>query len=149
MNCMFIILNGLTMGKFMRKTIVFAFLSGICSILMLVFAQTKDEQKKLPEGRWVLEKVTAFEENVQIIPFNADSLHCCTIPIEINVQKEKIVLTGKDEVKFVASIRGKYVCFPICAEWKIVENKLQLQWKQDLESQELRMMTIVLTYKSK
>jgi len=109
----------------------------------------REVQEKIPEGKWVLEKVSAFEENVEITPFNLDSISCCTIPIEIAIQKENIALMGKDKVKYNGSIRGKFLCFPICAEWQIVEKKLQLQWVQDIESQESRMRTIVLTYQLK
>jgi len=129
--------------------IVFAFVAGICSIPVMGFTQVKDVRKKIPEGKWALENISAFENNVQKIPFSTDSLSCCMIPVEISVQNDSISFVGKDKVKYNTVFKGKYLCFPICAEWEIVDNKLYLQWIQDMESQELRMLTIVLTYKLK
>ena len=126
----------------------------LAGMLVPSFAQTNEENPL--QGEWVFESISAFEEEVQRIPFSVDSLEnvmsCCEVPLEMDIQQEEIVFvrkngTGKAKYDFI--VRENGMCVPICAGWKIVNNKLQLQWTQDLEGQEPKVLTIVLTYKRK
>jgi len=117
------------------------------------FAQLKNEQKQIPEGKWVLESVSAFEENVQI-PFGVENIDF-EIPTEINIQQDEITFIRKEgatKVNYDVVVRGNFLCFSACAEWKIVDNRLQLQWGQDIMNNptgDLKMRTITLDYKFK
>ena len=100
------------------------------------FAQPQNEHTKIPEGKWVLEDMVAFEKNVQV-PFTVENLGCCQVPVEIEVQLDELTFVCKertDKVEYNAVVRENIICFPICAEWKIVNNKLFLQWVQDVDT---------------
>ena len=73
----------------MKRMIVFAFAFavGICSILLLGFVQTKENDEKTLQRRWVLENVSAFDENVEVRPFSADSIPIST---EIDIQQDEL-----------------------------------------------------------
>ena len=119
------------------------------------FAQTNEENPL--QGEWVFESISAFEEGVQKIPFSVDSLDnnvmsCCEVPSEMDIQQEEIVFVLKNKTvseKYNVVVTENSLCFSICTEWKIVNNKLQLQWTQDIANQEPRVLSIVLTYKLK
>ena len=128
----------------------------LAGISLTGFAQSSENNEKLLQKKWILENVSAFEKNVQKIPFSADSLSntmsCFEAPSEMDIQQEEIIFvrkSGTDKAKYNSVVRGNGICIPICAEWKIVNNKLLLQWTQDIEGQERRVLTIVLRYKSK
>lgn len=99
-------------------------------------------QKQIPEGKWILESVSAFEENVQT-PFSVDKLGF-EIPTEMVIQQDEITFDGKESTK----VDENFLCFQVCARWEIVDNTLQLQWKQDIEdaANSVDTRTIVLSY---
>jgi len=115
-------------------------------------AQSEAGLQKLPEGTWMLEKVSAFEADVQK-PFSAADFNL-EIPSEIDIQPTEIAFVRKgstETVKYDVVVKGNVLYFPICAEWSIVEDKLQLQWIQDVEDPEnvQGTLTIVLIYNRK
>ena len=117
-----------------------------------VFARPNDDPEKIPQGKWVFENVVAFEDNIQI-PFSVNDLEF-EIPTEMDIQKEELTFVDKEGPKKEKSdraIKGNFLClyFPVCAEWKIVENRLRLQWTQDIDGSSggKDTRTIVLTYK--
>ena len=137
------------MRRVMKKVIVAALAACICGV-SFTFAQTKNDEKALI-GKWVFESVAAFEDNVQKIPFSMDSLDCCEAPKEMDIQQNEITFVWKESTyteRYGIAVKGGILCFPICAEWKIVGNKLQLSWTQDLNSNPNGLI-IVLTYKLK
>ena len=128
----------------------FIFCMLLCSVS--AFVQPKDEQKRIPQGRWEFENITAFEENMQI-PFGVNDL-TFEIPTEMNVQQDELIFVHREStqrVKYGTVVRGKYLCFLVCAEWKVEGNRLLLQWVQDVDNLEnvSGSRTIVLTYKLK
>jgi len=128
-----------------RKFFIFLMLLGSFSI----YAQSKSEQEQLPQGKWVFESVSAFGENVQI-PFSVNNIDF-EIPAEIEVQQSKITFmwkAGAEKVNYNDVVRGIFLCFPVCAEWKITENKLELQWIQDVDTP-TGVRNITLTYSLK
>ena len=128
-----------------QKMIIFFMLLGSFS----VFAQVKNEQKQILEGKWVLENVSAFEKNVQI-QFSAENLDF-EAPVEINVQQDELTFVYKENTTKVGydvfSIDGKYLCFSVCTEWKITDNKLQLQLLPDMDEE--NPIIIILNYNKK
>ena len=136
-----------------KKISIIAFITMIYGMSFLSFAQTKESDEKSLQGKWTLENVSAFEDNVQKLPFSVDNIDS-EIPKEIDIQQDNITFgwkESKQKVKREVVVNGNSLCFPICAEWKIVDNKLQLQWMQDIDSptDDLKMRTIVLTYSRK
>ena len=124
----------------------------VCTLPVWCIAQIVDVQKTIPESKWVLECVSAFEENIQK-PFSIDSLDY-EIPNEIDIQHKEIVFIFKEHketVKYETVINGKYFCFSLCAGWKIIDKKLQLHWGQDIDIPQKGTIirTIELTYKLK
>jgi len=124
----------------------------LAGITVPALAQPEAVLQKLPEGTWVLEKVSAFEADVQKL-FSATGIDV-EIPSEIDIQPTEIAFVRKEStetVKYNAVVKGNLLCFPICAEWSIVEDKLQLQWTQDIEDPEniQEALTIVLIYNRK
>ena len=140
------------MEKFKRKMIVFAFAAGLCSIPGVGFAQAKENDEKSLQGKWTLEKVSAFDEDVEIIPFNVDSICCVNISTEIVIQEDEVTFaleSGEYKVTYEKAIRKNVFYYPHFAGWKIVDSKLQLHWGQDvnLPTGGTIIRTIVLTYK--
>jgi len=126
-----------------QKLIILFMLLGAFS----AFAQMKNEQKYIPEGKWVLENTSAFKGNVQT-PINSENFGF-EIPAEINVQQEGLTFVYRENKTKVGyfSIDGKYLCFSLCTEWKITGNKLQLQTLPDMEEE--NPIIIVLNYNKK
>jgi hypothetical protein len=119
----------------------------LASLLLTAMTVQAFGQSKLPEGQWVLENLSAFEEGVQKT-ISMDDL-AFEMPAEIDIRQAEIVFVRKEStetVKYDTVANGISLCFPICAEWSITENKLQLQWTQDKESGQL---IIILTYSQK
>jgi len=113
-----------------KKTVILILLLGTFP----VFSQQGNEQKRIPEGKWVLENVSAFEGNAQIA-LTANDLGF-RVPSEIDVQQDEVAFiteNSSNRVRYDDVVKGNLLCFLICAEWKIVDNKLQLQWSQDIE----------------
>ena len=138
------------------KTIVSALITGVCILPVMTFAQVNENDEKLLQKKWILENVSAFEENVQKLPFSLDSLDnamsCYEVPSEMDIRQDEIVFVrknGTDKARYDLVVNGNGMCIPICAQWKIVGKKLQLQWTQDIEGKEPKVLTIVLTYKLK
>ena len=128
----------------------------VCLLLMNMAVQTVNAQVTpsnsslalIPQGKWVLENVSAFEGNVQI-PF-VDNLDC-EFSTEMDIQQDEITFICKERVnkaKYDAVVRGNFLCYSVCAKWKIEENKLQLQWIQDTDGA-AGIRTIVLSYSRK
>jgi len=135
-----------------KKIIIFAFTASIWAMPVLSFGQTEAKNEKLLQGTWVLESVTAFDESMQIIPVNADSISYCEIPTEIDIQQDEVTFvrkSGTSKAKYKDVVRKNSLRFPAYAGWEIVDNKLQLQWGEDLTGQAPKMRTVVLTYKLK
>ena len=124
----------------------------LAGILVPSFAQTNEEYSL--QGEWVFESISAFEKGVQKIPFSADSINCCGVPIEMNIQQDDVIFVYKNDTrteKYNLTVKGNVLCFLICTQWTIVGNKLQLQWYQDVDKpeEELGKRDIVVTYKRK
>ena len=131
-----------------RNWFIIAFTAGICSVS---FAQTNDGNERHLQGKWILENISTFDENMKEMSFDMDSLSY-EIPIEMDIQQDVIVFVrrdGTDEAKYDAVVMGRVLYFPIYAEWKIVENNLQLHWTRDIDSGVHNLLNIVLTYKLK
>ena len=131
-----------------RKFFIFLMLLSSFS----AFAQLKNEQKQILEGKWVFESVSAFEENVQI-PFSVENIYF-EIPVEMDIQQDEVTFIrkgGEVKVKYDDVVRRKSFCFPICGGWEIVDSKLQLNWGQDTDSPTggTIIRTIVLSYSRK
>jgi hypothetical protein len=112
--------------KRLRQTILILFMGlGMCA----VFAQ----QEQVPQGKWVLESVSILEKDTPI-PFSADKLSY-ELPDEINVQQDEITFVFNEEritLQYSVAVRDTFLCFSVCAEWKINEDsKLKLQWEDD------------------
>ena len=136
------------MKKKIKQLILNALIAGVCSMSVLSFAQTKDKNVLL--GKWIVENVVAFEENVQV-PFTLDSLGC-EIPTEMDIQQDEIILVLDGQtmkVPYHEVVRGNGMCILVCGEWKVVGNKLELTWEVDIMGKEPERRKIVLTYKLK
>ena len=135
-----------TMKRFFFCTLIAIF----CSVPVLCMAQAGANDESALQGQWVYESVAAFEGTVPQA-FSLENLDCCEIPISITINPDEITFAWKDRTETVPSgpiLRGNTLCFPICGQWKIADNKLQLQWTQDIMEEIPRMFTIILTYKS-
>jgi len=134
----------------MKRFFFCTLIAFICSIPVLCMAQTGGNEERALQGQWTYESIAAFEGTVEQT-FSLESLDCCEIPASITFGQDEITFVWKDRTETVQSgliLRGTTLCFPICGQWKIVDNKLQLQWTQDIMGEEPRMFTIILTYKS-
>lgn len=114
--------------------------------------QLKTENNKIPQGKWVLENVFAFEGNVQI-QISAESFDF-EIPTEMDVQQDELTFVNKgntSRVEYDAVVKGNFLCFQVCAKWEIADNRLQLQWDQDIDgpADGPQARTIVLVYSQK
>jgi len=141
------------MNRMMKKMVVLALIAGICSISVTGLAQEKENNEKSLIGKWILEKVSAFDEAEEVIPFSVDSICCNVISSEIDIQKDIVTFVLESvayKVKYEKAIRKNIFYFPFYAGWKIVDDKLQLHWGQDVNRQTGTIIrTIVLTYKLK
>ena len=112
-----------------------------------------EKNKKSLQGKWVLENVSAIEDGVEVIPFSMDSISCCEIATEIDIQHDVITFTfssGEQKLNFEQVIKKNAFYFPFYSGWKIVDDKLQLHWGHDVDRLEGTIIqTIVLTYKLK
>ena len=125
----------------------------IFSILLCffsAFSKPVDEPQHIPIGQWALESIVAFDGNAQI-SFNTDDLDF-EIPSEMNVQQDEITFLyqeGTTIINYGVVAKGHFLCFLVCAEWKMEGNKLMLQWIQDIDNPEnvSEVRTIVLIYK--
>ena len=135
-----------------KKSFFYVFVASICNLTVLCVAQTNAEDGKSLWGNWTFDNVTAHEGNV-LQAFNTDGLGCCGVPVEMNIRQDEITFVWKghtEKVPFNSVVKaGNLFCFPICAEWTVADNKLQLKWKQDIEGPDPKMLAIVLTYKIK
>ena len=129
----------------LTKTLILVAMMAVCS--MSAFAQPTNEHKQIPDGKWVLESIAAFEDNVQV-PFSVSSIGF-EVPSEIAIQQDEMILAYKETTEtmnYAAALKGNVLCFSVCAEWKIAEtNTLLLQWEQDIEDG-TKMQTIILSY---
>ena len=141
------------MYEMKRKMIVLAFAAGICSISVVGIAQTKENNEKTLRGRWVLENVSAFEDDVEVKPFSVDSICCVQISTEIDIQQDEVTFvleSGEFKIKYEKAVRKNAFYYPSYAGWKIIDGKLQLHWGQDVNRPTgATIRTIVLTYKLK
>ena len=111
---------------------------------------TKAEDGKSLLGNWTFERVEAFKDNVQQT-FSVDDCNC-EVPVSMDIRQDEIAFewkNGAGTAQYNAVVRESAFCFCPCAEWKIADNKLQLQWTQDIEGEEPKLLTIVITYKLK
>ena len=135
------------------KVIVMAFAAGICCLSIACFAQAKENNEKTLRGSWVLENVSAFEDDVEVKPFSVDSICCVQISTEIDIQQDEVTFvleSGEHKVKYEKAVRKNAFYFPFYAGWKIVDDKLQLHWGQDVDRPTGTIIrTIALTYKLK
>jgi fructose-1,6-bisphosphatase len=72
---------------------------------------------------------------------------------EMDVQQDEITFTTKsnvEKVKYDFVVRGKRLCFQLCAGYEVVGNKLQLQWTLETAvNSELATLTIKQKYVKK
>ena len=139
--CLILVLGGLPVAGFAQE-------SEIIKSHEAAYTDTD-----LLQGKWVLENVSAFDENMKTMPFSIDSICCQEISTEIDIQRDEVTFTfesGEHKVEYERAVRKSAFYFPFYAGWKIVDNKLQLSWGQDVEiSAGTIIQTIVLTYKLK
>jgi hypothetical protein len=99
---------------------------------MTAHSGSSGESEKIPQGTWVFESISAFENNEQLPSFSVEKLDF-GLPIEIEVKSDEVVFvkkTGTNTVSYNSAVNGNLLCFFICAEWSIVDGMLQLQWFQ-------------------
>jgi hypothetical protein len=114
----------------------------------VIHAGQQDEN--VLSGTWVLESVTAFEGEVQLMPFSIDSINV-ELPTEIDFRQKEITLTGKTRtttMDYYRIVRGRFILIPVSAKWEMVNNKLQLQWFQDIPGKPVsRKITLIYSKK--
>jgi hypothetical protein len=136
--------------KFKSSWISLAFIALICSISTASFAQTAADSAQTLQGVWQYESIVAIEGNVQQ-KISLEDL-CCQMPLEMDIRQDEINYTtksGSATAIYDVAVMNHGLCLAICTEWKRVGNTLQLKWDQDLEGDEPKMRTIILTYKMK
>lgn len=116
-----------------------------------VFANTIVENKVL-QGKWVLESVSA--RNVQDSQnADLDSLGITVYP-EMLIYEDSITLVSKNgSQKIGYTTRNDFLWLgipynPFYAEWALNENKLYLEWVQDIPN-ESKSIIILLLYRRK
>jgi len=141
----------------LRKMSVLAFAAGLCCLSVTGFAQMREFQKIIPEGKWVLEKesIHAFipgcmhgiadaveEDHVhqQDIDVNISELDI-VIYEELNVKQDSIILTSsKNMVRTKYSytnregIRYDSSSVPFLSGGNVYVNKLYVQQRIDIHS---------------
>jgi len=113
----------------------------LISMSVQSFAQQNNDQKLLL-GQWILEQETSVDGKYPDFE----------IPVEINIQEEDIMFVRSEstvQVKFNTVVKGRVFCFSVCAEWSITDDKLQLSWDQDIETQDGGSQTFIITYSRK
>ena len=139
------------MRRVERRTFLSILIAAICGISTVCFAQNTGNDEASLQGKWTYEGITAFEGNVQQ-PFSLDDL-CCEFPKEMDIRQDGIDCVWKGRTstaKYNDILKWGMMCVSICAEWKIVDNKLQLTWTQDIdggEGEDLRSFNMTVTYK--
>jgi len=138
------------MRPIIRRFFLFAFVAIICTFSVVCFAQTGGDDVKSLQGKWIFESITAFEGTVEQ-PFSLDDFYC-EIPTEINIRQDDVIVVRKertDTLPLDAVVRGEGICLCFCATRKITDNKLQLTWTQDIETEGAapKLYNVILTYK--
>ena len=136
------------MRRVERKTFLSVLIAAICGISTVCFAQNAGNDEASLRGKWTYEGITAFEGNVQQT-FGLDDL-CCEVPMEMNIRQDEIDCTWKERTstaQYNDILKLGMMCVSVCTEWKIVDNKLQLTWTQDIEDDTPRTFNMTVTYK--
>ena len=133
-----------------KRSFLCVFIAGMYSISVACVAQTGGNEEKSLQGKWIFESITAFEGTVEQ-PFGLDDFYC-DIPSEINIRQDDVIVVRKertDTFPLDAVVRGNVICFCFCASWKLTDNKLQLEWTQDIETEgaDPKLYNMILTYK--
>ena len=135
------------MRRVERRTFLSILIAAICGISTICFALNAGNDEASLRGKWTFEGITAFEGNVQQT-FSLDDL-CCEIPTVMDIRQDEIDCTWKGRTstaKYYSIVKGSSMCLSVCAEWKIVDNKLQLTWTQDIAGDTPREFKITVTY---
>ena len=139
------------MRKIVKKSFLSVLIVAMCSLSAVCLAQNTGNDEASLRGKWTFEGITAFERNVQQ-PFNLDDL-CCELPNVMDIRQDEIMFEWKGRTsvaKYNEVFKLDMICVFVCTEWKIVDNKLQLHWTQDVgggEGEDLRMFAMTATYK--
>ena len=125
-----------------------------CALFMFPFGAGA-QNNQIPQGKWELESIYAFENGVKLTPFSAENLNFA-VPTEIDVKSNEITLTSKKEGSITKNynnvVYGNLFCFLPCVEWTIENSSLRLQWFQAAENLRGELkgeITVVLTYSIK
>ena len=134
----------------MRKSFFYVFVASFCNLAVLCVAQTNAEDGKSLWGNLTFERIEAFKDNIQQT-FSVEDC-TCKVPMSMDIRQDEIVFEWEDgtgTAPYNTVVMESAFCFCPCALWKILDNNLQLQWTQDIEDQELKLLTIILIYKLK
>lgn len=95
-----------------------------------VFAQMKNDSRKLLQGKWLLESVSAYKVN-DIKPVNIDSTNI-EIYSQIEIKEDMAILSNKEnirEVNYILDETGFRFATPsvmYITEWSVAGDKLYL-----------------------
>ena len=109
------------------------------------------QERTLPTGKWVLDSIAAFEDEVQITPFNFDSL-TFSPPLSMDIRQDSVFFVYQNYTNNARlnDVLNEYrLCMPTCAQWKIRGRNLQLTWQQDVKEPENKLFTIILIFKQR
>lgn len=127
-----------------------------CSLSWFATAQTnKDNNKDLLLGEWVLEEASVHETN-DIASVNIDSIDI-EFHREIEIRSDELSFNYKGvSQKNKYEVTGDWIYLNFAtisfyAEWAILNNKLYIEWAQDIpiSDNENKTMVVLLIYKRK
>lgn len=129
------------------------------SVLLIFFclslclsAQTKIDSKKLIQGKWVLESVSAHEAN-NTQEIDLDSLGFVVYP-EMQIGQDSIALGFQNDFEqssyqlYDESLFFYGSRMPFFVKWALFQYKLYLEWEQPIDN-ESRSIIILSSYKRK
>lgn len=125
---------------------------------LFIFAQTKNGDKKLLQGKWVFEE--AYTEHVNLNRTLYLDLYNSYVEIypEIEISQDKIILLDNEYGKLHKvnyEVSGNYLGFDFSlgkafiAEWTIFEDKLYMEQSVIYPEGGSKEITVLLTYKRK
>jgi len=113
----------------MKKLFIFLIFTGFYA----VFAQQPNNSPIIPQGKWGVETISILEKGMPI-PISSEKLNY-EIPNEIEVFQEEVTFVYHDKrstLDYNVAVRNNFLCFSLCAAWKIVDNiGLELKWEDD------------------
>lgn len=138
---------------FLRR-IAFAFL--LLFLPLLIYSQVTTDHRDMFLGKWLLEDISVKHSD-KSISTNTDSLNIEVYP-ELEFSSNYLSFSYKgNSIQQKYSFYGDHLIYlnfmttSFYAEWVILNNKLYMEWSQDIEIQpkDIKTITILLTYKRK